>query len=206
MKITKHILTDKIILLRFANESDVARTFLRFQEHYESPRFAGLVFTHGEFKRWYKEKFGKFNYYEEWYDGFNIPSSTLKKFYSGEFNPLTKREKIILNLLKEHDHDYYIIAVHHKEDKSIFRHELAHALFYTEEDYKKAVSGIMEKYDLKKLEKVLHKVDGYGKHVLRDEIQAYSVACHGEIKSEFPEKMRRDIRKIFDKHVKKMNL
>ncbi|MEK6760497.1 MAG: ABC transporter ATP-binding protein [Nanoarchaeota archaeon] len=206
MKVTKHVLTENIILVRFANEADIARTFLRFQEHYESPRFAGKIFTYDEYKKWYKKEFGKFDYYEEWYDGFNIPSSILKKFYAGEFNPITKKEKVILDLLKEHTHDYYIIAVHHKEDKSIFHHELAHALFYTEENYKKTVLKIMQKYDLSHLEKILHEVDGYGKHVIRDEIQAYSVACYGDIKAEFPEKMRKDIRKVFDEYLKKMKL
>lgn len=206
MEVKKHILTDNIILLRFANEADVARTFLRFQEHYESPRFEGLVFTHDEFKKWYVETHGKFDYYEEWYDGFNIPSSVLKKFYSGEFNPLTEGEKMILNMLKDHTHDYYIIAVHHKKDKSIFHHELAHALFYTDKTYKKKVLSIMEKYDLKYLEKILHEIDGYSKNVIIDEIQAYSVACHGDIKAEFPEKMRKEVRKIFDGYLKKMKL
>ena len=68
---------------------------------------------------------------------------------------ITKKEKVILDLLKDHNHDYYIIAVHEKEDKSIFYHELAHALFYTEEKDKKngEYLGHIDEVSLKNLVK-----------------------------------------------------
>ncbi len=204
MEVKKTQLTDNIFIIKFANERDVSKTFLRFQEHYESPEFAGKIFSQKEFRKWYKAKHGKFNYHKVWYDGFNIPSHILKKFYSGEFNPLTKKEKIILELFREHVHNYYIIAVHDKKDKSILHHEIAHALFFTDNNYKKEILKILKKYDLKEISTVLHEVDGYGKEVIIDEVQAYSAALHDMVNVKFPEELLREIKEVFGRYLKKM--
>jgi hypothetical protein len=94
MNIKHKILPYNIHLLVFDNQYDLASTFLRFQEHYESPEFAGKVFTLDEYKNWYinhsprASKDGVFTYYEDW-NGFNIPSKILKPFYGGKFSPLS---------------------------------------------------------------------------------------------------------------------
>jgi hypothetical protein len=98
MQIDHQILVDRIHLLTFDNQIDLTSTFLRFQEHYESPFFKGKYFTLDEFKEWYiktspnGKKSGKFTYYTDW-GGFNIPSYILKPFYNGAFNPLSENEK-----------------------------------------------------------------------------------------------------------------
>lgn len=86
MEIDKKKITDKINLLVFENQKELASTFVRFQEHYESPEFAGKTFSLEEFKEWYiknSEKgreTGEFTYYEDW-SGFNIPSYVMRPFY-----------------------------------------------------------------------------------------------------------------------------
>src|SRR3989344_6355802 len=100
--IKRRWLTKDIILLHFKTQYQMASTFLRFQEHHESLKFAGEIFTLKEFKQWYTKFKGKFTYYKEW-DGFNIPKTVLRKFYAGEFDPLSKKEKTLLKILKNEE-------------------------------------------------------------------------------------------------------
>ena len=90
-------LIENIYHVSFPTRKEAASTFLRFQEHYESPQFRGKIFSLDEFKEWYtansekgKAK-GKFTYYDDW-GGFNIPSYILEPFYKGLFNPLSEKE------------------------------------------------------------------------------------------------------------------
>jgi hypothetical protein len=143
----------KVYLLTFDTQKDVTSTFLRFQEHYESPEFAGKVFTLDEYKEWYVKnspngiKTGEFTYYSDW-SGFNIPSTILQPFYEGKFHPLSEAEQRILDLFRDKEHPFYIIGVH-KESKSfekLLRHETAHGLFFTNPEYKKEALDIITKY------------------------------------------------------------
>ena len=179
----------------------MARTFLRFQEHYESPKFMNKVFTHKEFKQWYIKLKGKFSYYQEW-DGFNIPSKILKRFYQGHFNPLSENEKIILELFKNEKHNFYIIAVHGENHKDVLKHELAHGLFYTHPKYKKKAIGIMKKYSLNHIRKELLSLGGYNKKVLDDEIQAYAISLSHELKKEMPKEMQKELTVLFHSFIK----
>lgn len=57
--------------LNYLTQEQLASTFLRFQEHYESPEFRGKIFTLDEYKEWYMTnspnsiKKGIFTYYED---------------------------------------------------------------------------------------------------------------------------------------------
>ncbi len=178
----------------------MAYTFLRFQEHYESPRFMNRVFTHEEYKKWYIKLKGKFSYYKDW-DGFNIPSSALRKFYDGNFDPLTAEEKAFLNLFKNHKHKFYIIAVFGKNPRALLRHEIAHGLFFSDVSYRRKVLRIMKEYDLSKVKKELLNLGGYSKKVLLDEIQAYTVSLSNELRSKISEEMSRKIKELYYKYV-----
>src|ERR1700677_4556048 len=87
----------KVIHLKFKRKKDLTMTMLRFQEHFESPKFKNKFFSLEEFKAWYSTttKSKKFTYYSD-FNGFNFPSKTLKAFYAGKFDPLTVDEKQIL--------------------------------------------------------------------------------------------------------------
>lgn len=200
--IKKKRITKDIYLIHFRKKGNMARTFLRFQEHYESPKFMNKIFTHKEFKQWYIKLKGKFTYYQEW-DGFNIPSRILKRFYQGHFDPLSKNEKMILELFKNEKHNFYIIAVHGKEHAEILKHELAHGLFYTHPAYKKEVIKIMKKYSLSHIKKELLSLGGYNKKVLNDEIQAYAISLSHELKSEMPKEMKEELATLFRTFIKK---
>lgn len=61
-----------------SDEWDLAMTFLRMQEWYESPKFHHKKFTLEEYMRWYAKAYGKgaFTYPRDW-SGFNVPSNAV---------------------------------------------------------------------------------------------------------------------------------
>ncbi len=195
MKVTN--LTDRITLLDFKTQELMGKTFVRFQEYYESPKFHGKIFTLDEFMDWYIEENGSFSYYEDW-EGMNIPSYVLKPFYDGKFDPLTKEEKKLLNLFKNRKGRFYIIGVN-GGNKEAIEHEFCHALFYTNKDYKREVQNALKRYKLTKLKKHLLSV-GYSKKVLEDECHAYMSADFAHMNSEYglnlPISLHERLRKI----------
>ena len=202
MLIKKRKIADKIYLLQFDTQKNMANTFLRFQEHYESPVFMGKIFTHKEYKNWYKKIKGKFSYHEDW-DGFNLPSSALKPFKKGKFNPLTENEKKLLSLFKNVKGNYYIIAFH-GGGHHLLGHELAHALFSINLQYKRKILEILKKYNLSHIKKELFSTGGYGERALEDEIQAYAVSLSHELNSEMPKQMVREINQLFSSYCPKI--
>src|SRR5690242_20121476 len=125
-RITKNKLADRIYLVRFETQYELAATFLRVQEYYESPRFSGRVFSLEQYMDWYVAQFGAFTYYQDW-AGFNVPSTALQPFYEGKFDPLLEKEKRLLRLFKRLRGRFYVIGVY---DSGDLTHELAHALYF----------------------------------------------------------------------------
>lgn len=163
-------ITDKIIRVKAESTNDLAKYFLRFQEHYESPYWRGKIFTLGQYRQWYAEATGAFTYYEDW-TGFNIPSFVLAPFRQGLFDPLTVKEKELLNLFKYRNDDFYIIG---SQDADSLNHELAHGFFYTDAEYKKNVLKILNRYfaELQVVRDFLLKKQ-YHESVILDEVHAY---------------------------------
>jgi len=192
--IDEYNIAKNIFLLVFDNQREITKTFLRFQEFYESPKFKGKIFSLDDFKKWYivdspqGKKTGKFTYYSDW-NGFNIPSSVLKPFYSGKFNPLTLREKKILKIFSKRKDKFYIIGVHResKNIKTFLQHEIAHGLFFVDDNYRKEVLSVISKFDTKLIEEELVEKAGYHQEVLLDEIQAYSISTGQKLENTIPQ-------------------
>src|SRR5580704_15894322 len=111
IKIAKSKIAKGIYLLCFKTQYELAATFLRVQEYYESPRFSGRIFSLEQFMDWYAERFGNFTYYQDW-TGFNVPSTALRPFYDGRFDPLSEKEKRLLRLFKGLRKPFYVIGIH----------------------------------------------------------------------------------------------
>ena len=72
-----------------------------------------------------------------------------------------------------------------KRNKKDLKHEVAHALYYTNSNYKKQVNKILNKINKKeriKINNLLTKVEGYSNNVLPDETQAYILADMASLK------------------------
>lgn len=209
MKIKKTKIDDRIYLLIFKNQYEITSTLLRFQEYYESPFFRGKIFSLKEFKEWYiknspnGKKSGRFTYYTDW-NGFNIPSYILKPFYKGKFNPLSQKEKRLLDLFENNKSRYYIVGIHKnmKNVEDILKHETAHGLFYTNQKYKKDVLAILKEFDIEKIKEEL-RYKGYCEEVLNDEVHAYSIGRGKKIKSEIPEDLQVKLKKIYETNLNK---
>ncbi|MDO8524687.1 MAG: ABC transporter ATP-binding protein [bacterium] len=208
MNIEHKKLADKIHLLTFENQKDITSTFLRFQEHYESPNFRGKVFSLEEFKEWYIKNSpkgvasGDFTYYSDW-NGFNIPSYILKPFYDDKFNPLSKQEKNFLDIFKDEGGAFYIIGVHKKSKikDQLLKHEIAHGLFYTKDSYRLEVQQTLSQFDdIKNIKEELSLKAGYHEEVLEDEVHAYSIDFESNLKTPIPEKLSEELRKLYEKY------
>jgi hypothetical protein len=154
------------------SQEELGLTFMRPQEHYESanPKFRNNVFTMGQLRKWYSEKYGSNSYHIHWI-GFNLPSSVLVPFKEGLFDPLTTEENRLLDLFKYRSDKFYIIGA---QNNSVLRHELAHALYASNVQYKNEIDNFIKK-NKKKLYKTIKYIlkKGYCKEVVNDEIQAY---------------------------------
>lgn len=160
------------IWISASSQKELGETFIRFQEHYESPNpeFHKKIFTLGSVKHWYSIQYGADLYSSMWV-GFNFPSSVLIPFKQGLFDPLTEQEQALLELLKYRNDDYYIIGA---QTNNVLRHELSHAMYGFSKKYKEEIDQFIEDYKYK-FKKIKHYIleKGYHKDVVNDEIQAY---------------------------------
>lgn len=160
--------------LEFDGHRDMVATFMRFQEHYESPEFRGKVFSRSQFKKWYRTtREGKFTYFSDW-GGFNIPSFVLDAFYDKRFRYKTARENGLLDQFRDlyrSGKNFYVIGTPTGR-VSTLKHEVAHGLYYTNSEYKKSVDAVLATVDLTPVHQWLVRI-GYCKEVLNDEAHAY---------------------------------
>lgn len=154
------------------SQDELAITFMRFQEFYESPNpeFKNKIFTVGQLKSWYSTHYGADTYHKDWI-GFNFPSKVLIPFKQGLFDPLTELESELLNLLRYRHDNFYIIGA---QDQAVLRHELSHALYGYSIKYRTAINSYITRHKNKFKAITKYILDkGYSKEVINDEIQAY---------------------------------
>jgi hypothetical protein len=155
----------------------MASVLMRFQEHYESPKFAGKVFTRKEFRQFYKGPKGKFSYFSDW-DGFNFPATVFTEFLKGSFAPLTGNEAAFFRRvaleITGNSPDYYVIAVAKDSESNTLFHESTHALYYVDPIYRRKVrlALLLHPFLTLSICRRLLRL-GYGYNVLLDETNAY---------------------------------
>lgn len=163
-----------IYLIESADRQVLAETFMRFQEHYESPVFKGKYFSVEEFSAWYTDQYGSFSYSHDW-SGFNIPSWVIEPFRNGDFGTLSEKEQRLIDVLKgKNINNCYIIGATPQDDwfNDTVKHEFVHGAFYTDKNYRNDVIDLIKNKKLKKIKNALIGM-GYGKDVLDDESNAY---------------------------------
>ena len=176
----------QIIHVHATKGVELAKTFIRFQEHYESPRFAGETFTLEEYATWYTanstkgKTTGKFTYYTDW-RGFNIPSKIITSFREGKFDPLSEREQWLLEQLPNTAAPFYVIGTAGKHtdpthpDNDVLRHEIAHGFYFTKPSYHHIANSIVNATNNDFVEQIQHMLRqlGYAERVFQDETHAY---------------------------------
>jgi hypothetical protein len=176
-----------IFIVTIQDEYDLAMTFCRLQEFYESPfkQIRKNTFSMDEFQRMYAKKFGDgvFSYPMDW-AGFNVPGDIVDEFMSVTFPDWGNNYDCIMNniywtITEEYEtynetRPYYLIGAGPK-DKHTINHEICHALYYLDKNYKFRVNYVLAELNASLLEhfKSFLLVKGYSKNVLMDEINAY---------------------------------
>lgn len=209
---------NKIYYMEFERQYDLCMYFLRCQEFYESDIdiIKNRQFTILDFMDVYSSRYGdgNFTYTTDW-SGFNIYSSTLCNVYL--LNQILDTNKydhdmikiIDLLLFKEMKNDFYIIGGYNQNNLSqkidTYNHELAHAFYTTNSDYKDDVDFLTENLNgtfKGYLENQL-KEYGYDSSVLKDEIQAYLSTGIDVVEehSNYYNEIKEAYKEIFDFHV-----
>jgi hypothetical protein len=161
------------------------------------------VFSLEDYMDWYARRFGAFTYYEDW-TGFNVPSTALAAFYSGQFDPLLRKEQQLLGLFKNVRSPFYVIGLYTDRDLT---HEIAHALFFMRPGYRREVRAAMRSYNTSAIRRRLAAL-GYHRRVLEDEVHAYVLAGANVVgesaKALLP--LRRALRSIYAAHTRGLRL
>lgn len=189
------------------NDYDRAMLFWRAQEFYESPskKFREAKFSFWDYARWYAHKYeGSFSYPAD-FVGFNLPLIVAKKCYEANDleTPYDREMKGIVDSLFVNGRRQYMIGAESFKGDT-FDHEMAHALYYTDIDYRNEMDSMTNSLPIKslaRLQKNLSKI-GYHRGVIKDEIQAYMATelsekvCRGVPRSR---EIHRRYRKAFKK-------
>jgi len=177
----------QIYVVIVPNNYTRAMLFLRVQEFYESKskKFRDKSFSFWDYKQWYSSQNGSsFTYTKDW-SGFNFPLevavkcqriSKMETPYDEEMNRILKTIKLSAKK------NSYIIGVGEEKGET-FKHEMAHALYHTNLEYRKNMDILTVGMDKKRLESINGYLAsmGYCRGVLKDEIQAYISTGEGRI-------------------------
>ena len=174
---------NNILFFEFKTQKDMALTFFRVQEFYESKNdnLLNKSFSVFDFIEESMDKNGYLDYFYFW-SGFNVPGHIFKKWMDYDHGPnyFTHLEyKLLAEVIDNVDVNdkFYVIATK-KKDKITFDHEMAHAFYYTDDQYRFQMDSVTyiiktnHKHEYKKICKSLSKM-GYNEIVYDDEIQAY---------------------------------
>ncbi len=131
--------------------------FMRAREYFESSEFKGQRIELREFKAWYAEELGKgsFSYFDDW-AAFNMPAQAFDQF-ERKHKSLFMSERHLHSLAVSLPKDAYIIATSktcgHQDE--YLRHELAHALYAKNKEYRRKVNRVLKRINRKPIFKWL---------------------------------------------------
>lgn len=166
-------------------------TMCRPQEFYESSHheIKGKHFDWEKFLEVFSDDNGRLDYFSFW-SGFNFPGKVFETFLKVFENNLSRRERHLAKevfLRVDRSRPYYVIATLPNSEDTI-RHELAHALFCVNEEYRKKAEELVCELPLEVRDKIEIGLSGlgYSEDVHVDEIQAYlSTGSPEELKKRF---------------------
>lgn len=189
--------------LEFDSGFAMCAAMMRFQAFYEDPTFRGKIFSRPEFEDWYRALDPKWLYHEKW-AGFNITDQVFAPFLNSSFDPLTDTEAKVVNLFRETSGAHSVIATSRFGCPLVLKHEICHALYYTDVTYRASVDQVLADYD-SELGLVKEEVArmGYSPVVLMDEVHANLIVDERHIKMnkvDHPVDAKLKLKAIFDSH------
>jgi hypothetical protein len=178
------LLTPQIVHISTTDRYWLADTFLRMQEFYESPfeEIRGQYFDLETYMDLYAKEFGNFTYHSDW-GGFNIPGESVREFFHRFPHAVLTRKEIKVKdflfqndlLLKPYSQEkFYVVGA---IDYNVFKHEMAHAFYYLDSDYREEINSELEYIGMEKYLKFRNELleKGYCSNAVLDEMQAYLV-------------------------------
>ena len=177
-------ITDDVFHIETETQYEIASTFMRVQEFYESSfkGIRGRFFTHEQFMDAYAqfEENGNFTYFEETI-GFNVPGKAFNKYVKlFSKHELWEKEQDLIDLIDDNletkTDKFYIIGTYAKsDDKGVIDHELSHAWYYLDPTYKRTMLKLVHKLPKTIKDQIGRhlKKEGYSSSVFNDEIIAY---------------------------------
>lgn len=185
MKLTR--LHKQILYFEFPSAREMTLTFFRISEHYESlyPNIREQRFTVEDFLETFMTEDGELTYFYSVY-GFNVPGGSFKRFFERNQDHLTRREAALLDQVKSAVNydidDFYIIATASADARTL-DHELSHAFYYLDPEYRRRVDGLVTnavRTDLINEFKEALAFMGYNNEVFSDEVGAF--LCTGKMR------------------------
>jgi hypothetical protein len=170
-----------IILVESDTQHEIGSMFMRPQEFYESPYkdIRGHFFTIEQYTDIYTKDKGAFTYLNDW-SGFNIPSDSFKDFIKTFQFSFTMQENFLVkgisSLIPNLEGNFYIIGVcKDKSNKEILAHEIAHAFWCLDNEYREKMSRIIKELPSNWINDAVRSLValGYDRSVVEDEIHAY---------------------------------
>ena len=168
----------------FEDVYTLCMTILRIHEHSENPVFKNKTFTYEQYMDWYSKEHGHGHFsFDRDYLGFSINSPSFRHFVKNfPKKDWTDKEKKyieeVIRLVGKEDFSrnkrFCIINSFEKRKSTVFRHELTHALYYVDYNYRQEVDKFFKslKPDFKKKVTEIVKNDGYPDDSVLDEINA----------------------------------
>lgn len=179
-----HEVMPRVYAVEVTDDYERGMLFLRAQEYYESTflEFRGRAFDIFEYMNRYRKHWNKktFTYPADW-AGYNIPSESLESCLRelDEVHHTTSYDDHMANIhwyIRKHlpCGKFYLIGID-SMSSSTMEHEFAHALFYTNPEYRKAMTDLISQMPAKIQEALKDRLmkDGYPEKVLVDEMHAY---------------------------------
>ena len=184
MSLSVSEITENVFHVEAESQYEIASTFMRVQEFYESPYkgIRGHFFTHEQYmdtcafgnKRSAQDE-PVFSYFEDW-AGFNVPGNVFRNWLD-KFprKSMWDKELELVNLIDENVEEgnkFYVIGTY---DADTINHELSHAWYYLDRKYRKTMGDIADKLSDRAKEQLKKYIiaEGYVAAVVRDETIAY---------------------------------
>jgi hypothetical protein len=168
----------KTLILVFDDTRDMAYCMKQYAEHYENPVFMGTYPSSPAIDTWCMTEHN--TPYHKMYSGFNFPTSVIRDWDKYRRSNAILREPWHVKLAQEVvDKGYTYLVAARSGDGGTLAHELAHAVYFMNYEYKQKVSKIIKRSVIYKYLPQLSKV-GYDKKVWIDEANAY-LASEGSL-------------------------